>query len=476
MKILPLLVILIFCGVYTDLSAQTYSASDSIALLGIDLACDASNNLNWNSEPNPGNWTGVTWDTTASPRRAKAIEIPYMSLTGILNASALTELTYLGCYNNSLTGLVVSGMDSLNELNCGSNLLTGLNLQNLTNLQVVGCYDNQLTSLNLTGLSNLGYLNCGDNLISSLDLSDLTKLSDFFCYGNSLTSLDVTSLISLDTLNCKSNLLTSLNLTGLSNLKRLDCMYNQIDTLDLTGLTDLIYVECGFSKISSLNVTGLTNLISLECIGNKLPFSSLLTGLNVSTFEYIPQDTIYKAKSFTSNTNIDYSSEVVVGDSITQFIFYNDSVAVDTNSTGLFTTTGLGRYYCKMTNNKFPGLTLTTAKVTIEAQSPYIYSPTDSLALLAIDAACDSLNTLNWNTEPNPGNWTGIIWDSESPKRVIKILLSDIILKDTMNVSALSELKLLLLMQNNLTGLNVSGLTQLTTLILYYNKSHVSLL
>ena len=49
----------------------------------------------------------------------------------------------------------------------------------------------------------------------------------------------------------------------------------------------------------------------------------------------------------------------------TQFVFYKDGTEAESNTTGLFTTTGPGEYHCTMTNAKFPGLTLTTAAVTV---------------------------------------------------------------------------------------------------------------
>ncbi len=371
--------------------SQIYSPIDSAALRAIDADCDAHNKLNWDTETNLANWIGVTWNNS-TPKRVNALEINDDSLTGIMDVSSLTNLIYLYCYDNQLTGLNLSGLNDLTNLYCYSNQLTSLDVSTLTNLSNLYCGTNQLTNLDVTALTNLTILECDDNQLTSLDLSGLTNLGLLLCSSNkSLASLNVSGLTNLTTLACNDNKLISLDLTSLTNLTNLICDYNQLTNLDITGLSKLATLYCNNNQLTSLNVSSLinlknlncynnqltsldvsslTSLTNLSCYHNKLPFSSLATGLNVGTYNYIPQDTIFAPFTLAGTYAINYSTEALIKDSISTFGFYKNGAIVDADSTGLFTTTGPGVYYCIMYNSRFPGLILTTAKITISGETP----------------------------------------------------------------------------------------------------------
>jgi len=427
MKIKILIFLMLLCAISSRVSSQTYSVSDSVALLAIDVACDASDSLNWDTEPDPGNWDGVTWNSD-NPKRVSElyvnnksltdvidvtaltsltdIQCSYNQLTGLdpstltdltylscsnnqitaLDVSALTNLTYLGCATNQISSLDLSALTNLLYLRCFSNQLTGLDVSALTNLTKLYCQSNQLTMLDVSTLTNLTYLGCAANQISSLDLSALTNLTELECSINQLTSLDVSALFNLTGLYCSynqlatldvsalayltnfwcdNNQLTGLDVSSLANLTELYCQSNQITVLSISELTNLTELYCSDNQLTELDVSSLTNLAALECYGNRLPFSSLATGLHVGDYTYSPQDTLFEPESISGNTTIDYSAEALIDGTATQFVFYKDGSEAETNTTGLFTTTGPGEYFCSMSNAKFPDLTLTTAAVTI---------------------------------------------------------------------------------------------------------------
>jgi Leucine-rich repeat (LRR) protein len=208
-------------------------------------------------------------------------------------------------------------------------------------------------------------LECSYNKLTSINLSEgLTNLGIIECWNNELTELDLSAVPNLLALHCDSNKLTSLDLTSV-NLQSLNCSGNQLKTLDVSEEENLTLLKCAVNQLTELNVSGLSELITLECERNRLPFSSLATGLHVPGFTYSPQDTLFEPQSFGDNTTINYSQEALIEGTPTQFIFFKDDQPVDTNSTGLYSTTGPSMYHCKMTNALFPGLTLTTAPVTI---------------------------------------------------------------------------------------------------------------
>jgi Leucine-rich repeat (LRR) protein len=476
MKTRILITILFVCIASSPLHSQTYSSTDSLALLTIDAGCDAFNQLNWNTESNPGNWTGVSWNDSI-PKRVKWLEVGNKSLTGNMNVSSLGDMSELWCNSNQLTGLNLTGLTNLKRVVCRSNQLTSLdissllklrelycnnnqldnldassavemtyltcndnqlvslNLSNLTNLKelvcsnnqlatlivsdkpgltsldcsvnqlttltvtndsdlvILNCAYNQLANLDLSGITNLTLLICNFNQLPSLDVTNLTDLTSMYCHGNQLTSLDLTNLANLTSLYCDENQLTSLDVSSLTKLKVLSCNSNLLTRLDVTVCPDLTTLDCSFNKIKNLDITGLsqlstlsvndneltgidvsslTSLSGLWCSENKLPFSSLATALNVANLFCGTMDTIFTSVNLAGAYPVDYSGEALIADSVTTFVFYKDGVPVDTNITGLYTTNGSGVFYCQMVNGHFPGLILTTAKITVSGETPVV--------------------------------------------------------------------------------------------------------
>lgn len=102
-----------------------------------------------------------------------------------------TSLEELYCGNNEFTELDVSKCTQLRVLHCDYNQLSTLDLSNCTQLSDLDCSYNQLTSLDVRERSFLADLGCGYNQLTLLDLSGCTSLRYLYCHGNELTSLDV---------------------------------------------------------------------------------------------------------------------------------------------------------------------------------------------------------------------------------------------------------------------------------------------
>ena len=518
MKIKILIFLILLCAVSSRVSSQTYSPTDSLALVAIDNSCDTSDSLNWDTEPDPGNWDGVIWNDE-NPKRVVQLDISSKSLTGAmdvsslisltdlqcsynqltsidvstltnlislncninqltaldvseltglnslccnsngltnlnvstllnlnglycannqltsldvstlvnltglycsdnqltnLNVSALINLNWMDCSNNQLTSLDVSALTNLTQLYCSENQLTGLDVSELTNLNYFYCYSNQLTDLNVSALVNLVKLYCSINPLGELDVSALTNLTFLSCYANELTILDISTLTSLTTVVCCSNQITELDLSALTNLAVLICNDNQITSLDVSELINMTGLHCFGNQLTELDASALLDLEYLECYNNRLPFSSLATGLHVVNFSYIPQDIIFEPYVVSVDVILDYSAEALIDGTATQFIFYKDDVEVETNTTGLFNTTGAGVYYCQMTNTKFPGLTLTTAGVTVTGESPVLELSVSSLNVGAdanSTATFDVMSNTSWDVTSSQ-NWLTV--DPES--------------------------------------------------------------
>jgi gliding motility-associated-like protein len=283
MKKSSTLIILITIFTTLSLYSQTYNSTDLNALLAIDAACDGSNQLNWNTEADPGLWTGITWDNSM-PKRVYYLWIKSMSLTGTLDVTELTNMTSLQCQSNKLTGLNISGLTNLHGLECYSNQLTNLNVSSLVNLTALSCSQNQLPDLDVSGLTQLQMLDCSQNQIPNLNLSGMVNLNTLNCDGNQLTSLDLSGLTSLTQMDCSYNQLTTLDLSVIPQLTWLQCVHNQLTNLNISGLTQMRILACWRNNIPALDLSGMTKLESLECAYNQLTSLNMSGLINLQQF------------------------------------------------------------------------------------------------------------------------------------------------------------------------------------------------
>ena len=90
----------------------------------------------------------ISWSKAAGGAGEKTLRIYPSDASGNLSGS----LTRLGCSNNSLTSLDVSGLTSLGGLFCNNNSLTSLDVSGFTALAQLECNNNSLTSLRAVGV------------------------------------------------------------------------------------------------------------------------------------------------------------------------------------------------------------------------------------------------------------------------------------------------------------------------------------
>ncbi len=291
-------------------------AADSLALVKLydSTGGDSwSNNTNWKTSSNVGDWLGVT----VRNGRVTQLDLHYNNLTGTLPSQLgdLTALERLELVNNHLSGSIpasvgnlvnlyylsmgwndfpetsfpaemgnltnleylylpadnltafppfIFNLSSLKSLALGYNQipLIPTNIENLTNLETLDMASNQLggkVPSQLGVLSNLTYLNLGGNGFSVIPatITDLTGLQSLLMWGNSLDEADVTNignLVNLTMLQINNNLFTIIpsEIAALPSLKTLHISSNQIS-------------DSGLGSLS-----GMTNLETLGLNGNAL--------------------------------------------------------------------------------------------------------------------------------------------------------------------------------------------------------------
>ena len=205
------------------------------------------------------------------------------AITNDSGLSALSDLTYLSCYNNQLASLNLTGCTNLSTLYCYNNLLSNLNLAGCASLGTLSCYSNLLPNLNLTGCTKLSWLSCWANQLTNLNVTGVAHLSDLDCSRNQLTYLNLTGCVSLRTLYCYENQLTNLAQAGLTRLNDLDCSENQLTSLNLADCVGLSWLSCWANKLTSLDSSGLAALSALDCSENQLASLNLAGCTNLST-------------------------------------------------------------------------------------------------------------------------------------------------------------------------------------------------
>ncbi|NVP22695.1 leucine-rich repeat domain-containing protein [Treponema phagedenis] len=109
---------------------------------------------------------------------------------------------------NDAEEIIIKGYD-IQELGCSNNRLTALNVSGCTSLQVLYCSYNQLTALDIRGLTSLQHLYCSYNQLTALDIRGLTSLQHLYCYNNQLTTLNASGCTSLQELYCNNNKLSA---------------------------------------------------------------------------------------------------------------------------------------------------------------------------------------------------------------------------------------------------------------------------
>jgi Leucine-rich repeat (LRR) protein len=181
-------------------------------------------------------------------------------LTGI---EAFINCNNLDCGNNKLSSLDVSNNTFLTSLNCEYNKLTDLDVSMLDYLDEIYCDGNNLSNLDLSKNTTLTFLACASNNLSSLDLSKNKTLEYLYCENNNLTSLDVSENTSLAYLDCYNNNLSNLDVSKNLALKELWCFSNNLSSLDVSNNTALTFLNCSSNQLTSFNIQNGNNSIIL---------------------------------------------------------------------------------------------------------------------------------------------------------------------------------------------------------------------
>lgn len=203
-----------------------------------------------------------------------------------LDLSGNLKLKNLICNYNQLTSINVSQNLELLELYCGGNQLSTIDLGNNGLLERLDCYSNNFEDIDLSKLANLQILDCGDNQFVSIDVSNNLQLNEFSCSVNQIQSLDVSSNHLLVNLYCSFNQLTELDVSKNTALEGLDFSWNNLTTIDVSQNPLLIAFGCNNNKFEKLDLSDHHALEYIGCSDNLLTSLNIKNGNNLAITEF----------------------------------------------------------------------------------------------------------------------------------------------------------------------------------------------
>jgi hypothetical protein len=248
-----------------------------------------------------------------------------LSITGSniasLDVSQNTLLVNLNCQSNKLTSLQIN--DGLEQLYCYNNKLPSLNLNNALGLVHVSAYSNELTSIDVSANVNLETLTLSNNNITTIDVSENVNLLGLSLADNSdLTAIDISTNVDLQSLNIgltdlnssgKTGLISVLDVSNIINLVSINARKQVLTSLDISNNIELegLYIEK--NNITSLDVSNNIKLYSLDVTENNLTtldvsnladLYSLEAGLNTLTSLDVSNNLKLEWLDCNSNNNI----------------------------------------------------------------------------------------------------------------------------------------------------------------------------
>lgn len=181
-----------------------------------------------------------------------------------LNLSGITSLEFLNCRGSNIYNLVLSGCSSLKYVCCQNNKMSLLSLSGCVSLESLNCHDNHLTILQLYQSPKLSNLQCSCNILVEILLSPYASLQTLSCAGGSQHPLVIGGNLVLE-LDCRATTFNDMSVESHQSLVKLDLKH--ADPIGhVRGLRDLHFLKCSFRETDndSLDLRDCTN-VELVC-------------------------------------------------------------------------------------------------------------------------------------------------------------------------------------------------------------------
>ena len=389
---------------------------------------------------------------TITTAQLNARDTLYLYNKGISNMKGVeyfTQLTYLMCFSNNLSSIDVSQNTKLKYLNLGYNKLTSISLTANTALERVFLQNNKLVTVSMSNYSSL----------TTLWVSGNTTLTGLYCWRDALTNVDVTGCTALRQLKIYNNYNLA-NITGLADctaLTWLDVEGTSFSDLSaVSGMTSLETLLAGNTKITTLETSHSGSLTNLQVAGDKQLKQLNCRSENLSTLKVTGCTALQDLKCF-YNANLTAITGLA---DCTAMTYLDCEDCAITELPGVDNMNNLQSLYVR--NNRLTGSFYICQKpyleyLRVQGNTGLTQLTCNNNALITLDVTgCTGLEEIDCQSNPDLESidgltdCTALIW-----------MACDYCGLRSLDMTFCPGLQVLYCYNNQLTSLNLTGLTQL---------------
>lgn len=448
-----------------------------------------------------------------------------------LDLSDNIKLKEIDCSNNTLKNIDVRNLNILNILDCSYNNLSDINLSNNTKLKNIRCNNNKLVTIDIVNNNNLLGLICNNNLITKIEISPLNKLNSISCSSNKLKELNFSICKELLFFKCANNKLSSLDLSAYNKLSYIFCLGNMIpfskfnrgtlSSIDKMSQRGVFYDNKYYTFPHQIDYSSEDIIGGVQSTFKWYRYGKEIDGALSSTYTATEAGSYSCSilnKSFTdyelntSPVNI-YSGDEPIsigtdylevirksknGTSLGKIIsHFGDSFMPTTSFPMLISYTIDDKHNSLNIDertgeikiidiDKINSLQQKQFTITVNLDNGIIptISKTVMVNIIETDVNNDAYNdedvnvlknilknntNLTWQGD-NYSSYQGIIWNTDTPKRIIEINLKGKNIKGDLDVSSCEKLLSLNVENNNIDALKIYKCTELEQLNCSYNN------
>ena len=300
--------------------------------------------------------------------------------------------------------------------------------------------------LQLKGIEFFGELEelwCGNNNISRLDISKNVKLKDLSCSCNNIRDLNLKNNLELTQLACDNNMLERLDLSKNTALEILFCFDNKLGSIDLSKNTSLWYVDVGkqskeiktTNKEVKLNdIDPLLNQTNISYVKNAVLSGNKFVNITSNNITY-HYNTGYESKKMsvvlndttvyvtgvklnktsvnpTVGDTVQLTATVSPSDATNKTVYWSSSNPSVATVDGAGKVTAKGAGTAKITVKTDDGSKTATCTVTVKNKTVKVTGV--KLNKTSVNATAGDTLQLTATVSPNDATNKGITWSSSN--------------------------------------------------------------
>ncbi|MBU2926980.1 T9SS type A sorting domain-containing protein [Winogradskyella psychrotolerans] len=390
-----------------------------------------------------------------------------------------------------------ANIDTILTLNVASKNIADLTgIEDFVALEELDCNTNQLTSIDIQNNNALYFLNVNYNLISTLDVSNNVLLTSLSFMSNQISNIDLSNNEALINLFCNNNNLTTIDLSNNLELKFLWCATNDLTNLDLSNHSLLTHIRLQYNELTSLNVKNTNNINFLDF---NTSFNFNLTCIEVDDAAYSATNWINVDSHTSFSEDCHYNETYVPDDNFEQALIdlgydagplddyvptnnINTVTILDVANENIADLTGIEDFVdledLNCANNSLTAIDLSqnNALTVLDIASNDFISLdlTQNILLLDLDVSSNNLSSLDITENVLLTNYRGtnnnISNINFSQNTALTSLVIDSNQLTTIDISQNTALTSLLVGYNSLTSIDIS---QNTALVSFYAQDNL---